>query len=305
MTKVSNKIQSAEMIKEAMVPNLEYHIHYLTSGYVYEGGQLVHAKVSSVVIDLKNGHMVTTLTTKEKESFTKEDEFQMYRSPEDFYKSIPQEASPLSAYDLVFQSHPNNGFYSPNKIVEDGKEYICLPVWVLEDGEPIKFPLSIHTTTWEHDGDRGWKFSDKNLPEKYWFSREDAIRNNEHKIVDNDGEVFVERGVNLRLALTDEQKKILEELEAVFKKAEDAGIGFLFDRECSGNLEVYNANEVADIEYCSKQEFHKGDLVGIDCISLHTSSISVYDYCGSDSYQFVMKPTPRQLKEWKRNHPDD
>lgn len=305
MTKVSYKIQSAEMIKEAMVPNLEYNIHYLTSGYVYEGGQLVHAKVSRVVIDLKKGHMVTTLTTNEKKSFTKEDEFNMYRSPEDFYKNIPQGASPLSTYDLISQSYPNNGSYSPNKIVEDGKEYICLPVWVLEDGEPIKFPLNIHKITWDFNGEHGWIFSDKNLPEKYWFSRTEAIRNNEYKIVDKDGEAFVERGVNLRLALTDEQKKILEELEAVFKKAEDAGIGFLFDRECSGNLEVYNANEVDDIEYCSKPEFHKGDLVDIDCISLHTSSLNAYDYCGSDSYQFVMKPTPRQLKEWKRDHPCD
>ena len=305
MTKVSNKIQSAEMIKEAMVPNLEYHIHHCTSGYVYEGGQLVHAKVSRVVIDLKNGHFTTTLTTNEKESFTKEDEFNMYRSPEDFYKNIPREATSVSSYNLISHSHPNDGRYSPNKIVEDGKEFICLPVWVLEDGEPIKFPLSIHTITWDCNGEHGWIFSDKNLPEKYWFSRTEAISNNEYKIVDEDGEAFVERGVNLRLALTDEQKKILEELEAVFKKAKDAGIGFLFDRECCGNLEVYNANEVTEIEYCSKPEFHKGDLVDIDCKSLHASSISVYDYCGSDSYQFVMKPTPRQLKEWKRNHPDD
>lgn len=305
MTKVSNKIQSAEMIKEAMVPNLEYRIHYLTSGYVYEGGQLVHAEVSSVVIDLKNGHFTTTLATKDKKSFTKEDEFQMYRSPEDFYKNIPQEATPFSSYDLLFKSAPNNGNYKPSKIVEDGKEFIYLAAWVLEDGEPIKFPLKIHGITWEYNGDRGWKFLGKNLPKKYWFSREDVIRNSEHKIVDEDGEVFVERGINLRLALTDEQKKILEELEAVFKKAKDAGIGFLFDRESCGYLEVYNANEVDEIEYYSKQEYKKGNLVNMCDTTIPETSISAYDYCSSDNYQFVMKPTPRQLKEWKRDHPCD
>lgn len=142
----------------------------------------------------------------------------LFKSVEDFEKNLPHEP------ECVFQ--PGIRF---------GTNGVCFYV---KDSQVLKFNIEEKWRTLIYDGKK-WECPE--LPAKFYEREDVAIANNNVVVVDGNGVETKKIGVNLLIRLNDEQRAILKEIESLFKKAENAGISFIYDR---GEDECYAINEL-------------------------------------------------------------
>lgn len=153
----------------------------------------------------------------------------LFKSVEDFEKNQPQMP------EEVFQ--PGGRF---------GTNGVCFYV---KDSQVLKFNIDENWRTLIYDGKK-WKCPE--LPAKH-YRREDVARANNTVVVVDDNGVETEKvGINLLIRLNDEQRAILKEIESLFKKAETAGIMFIYDRD-DDECHVVNKLNVENL-YCSYEK---------------------------------------------------
>jgi hypothetical protein len=185
---------------------------------------------------------------------------------------------------------------------EKNTSNIYMEVWTFDNGDATAVPANVIAVQWDEDG---WHIAAGQLPDKYWESKSDVYRWNPYRIIDEDGDEFVEQGADMRLKPTPHQAEALKNLRDAFKKALDAGLAFLWDRCDSGNLKAYNTADVIDFDWEATAE-KGGTLVHPNDVALADTGIGFYDYCGDDNeFRFALKPTERQLKQWAKDHPED
>lgn len=302
MAKKNFKIKSVDEVK---VVNRNYNLYVNRAGYLSECGKLVYVEVTNIIVDLKAQSVTTTLQDKEGNEYKRPEGFLLYSSPADFEVNHPIDAYCHAAIGLInyhISKFTDSASVIPKK-EGDTSEFCYAGGYIFRDNDAIFVPFEINKIRWK---DGKWSLVDGSIPDVYYRSREDAFSFNEYKVVDEDGEEFLERGNNLRLKLTDEQKAIVEELRRCFHKAQQAGVNFIWDRENCGCIEAYNGNEVADFGYDDGCLAEDGDKVDIDeNIETYNTGIDFYDFNSCDEYAFVFKKTPRQLKAWKKSHPED
>ncbi len=300
MAKKNFKIKSVDEVK---VVKRDYNLYVDRSGYLSESGKLVYVKVTNIIVDLKAQSSITTLLDKEGNEYKRPEGFLLYNSPADFEANHPIDAYCYTARELINHLTRFVDFtYVVPKKDGDTSEFCYAGGYIFRDNDAIFVPFEINKIECKEGR---LSMIDGSIPDVYYKSREEAFSFNEYKVVDEDGDEFLERGNNLRLKLTDEQKTIVEELRRCFHKAQQAGVNFIWDREYCGSIEAYNGNEVADFGYNDGGLTEDGDNVDIGEVETYNTGIDFYDYNSCDDYSFVFKKTPRQLKAWKKSHPED
>lgn len=292
-------------VENAKVAAVDYYLQSVgRSGYINNGEYLVAVKVTKVFVDLVKREVTTTFSDKDGKEYTQTGDCRFYESPESFEAGNTIRGRKNSAVSILSDVRCNV-FVDKMDLSrvdcdfsrdENGIEYVYKKAWRFENGEPVETPLVIHSVVYDTEACR-CKLVDGCFPDKLWAFKKEAFSFNEYKVVDEDGDEFVERGVNLRLSLTKEQSHILDELNATFQKAEDAGIRFVWDRDNCGSLGAYNASEVAEFGYDIGTTEDGGEVVSFKDVYFADTSIDFYDYCGcEDDNEFRMKPTEREKK---------
>ena len=296
-------------VENAKIAKISYmYYNGGTKGYIKDGDGIVYAEVVNVEVDLKSRTVRHHFMGADKKTYVVEGEAFMYSSPALYEQGCPIDKTKVLPGNIRTGDRSFDLGDFEWVVTDDATDtepsYGYFRVWCLVNGEAVHVPAVIRSIKTSENDCYAWEISDADLPDRFWDRKESVYLNSEYKVIDDDGEEFTERGHNLRLALKPDQQAVIEELKAVFKKALDAGIGFVWDREYSGNVEAYDGNEVFSFGY-EEEEYRNGSLVPFDrSIMLADTGISFYDYNSCDEYRFAMKQTPRQEKEWKKAHPD-
>lgn len=291
-------------VENAKVANIEYQIYtHMNQGYIKEGDGLVYVVVVRTLIDLKEQKVTTILRDVNNKEYVRYGSFDIYNSPDDFEGNNPVRRSKYQTFDLVRKASYNtlvDCLWVESDPATDGNpQYGYIAVWVFENGEPKQIPVVVDSV---HYDESGWHLAKGSLPDKYWESKKDAFSCNEYKVIDSDGDEFIEQGVQMRLSLTKEQWAIVNEMKALYKKAIDSGIKFVWDRDNCDSLKAINMQNVA--EYGYDIEAHEGgQLVPFNDVMFAETEICFYDYCGCDhSDSFALKPTEREKKIWLKKN---
>ena len=301
MAKKNFKIKS---VNEVKVVNRKYNLYVDRAGYLSECGKLVYVKVTNIIVDLKAQSAITTLQDKEGNEYKLPEGLLLYHSPADFEANNFIKAYGYTTSELINLTSSLIG-YAVVIPKEDGdtNEFCFAGGYIFLNNDAIYVPFEVNKIEWNID--KGWSMIDGSIPDVFYKSREAAFSFNEYKVVDEDGEQFLERGHGLRLQLTDEQKAIVEELRKCYDKAKQAGVRFIWDRDDCYDIKAYNGNEVTEFGYDDGDLTEDGDKVEIgENLELYSTGINFYDYNSCDPYAFVLKKTPLQEKKWKKNHPE-
>lgn len=293
-------------IDAAKVANVEYRYYkYGTKGYLLDNGTLVAVTVAVVLVDLRNQLVKSVLKDVSGKEYNREGEYELYEDNTAFNEGNRKKRVVASTEFLLKCGETG--------VLRDCKTYTCdvdeekhtsniyVTVWVMENGNPVEVPVVINSVA----NNGAWAVSNGSLPDMYWSSHKKTVDNNEYKIVDEDGDEFVEKGTQLRLTPTKEQLDALYQLDKAFKAANDAGLVFVWDREMCGMVKAYNGNEVTQMRCNLLPSDGGGTVIPIHDVDFVSTNISFYDYLGYDCEdKLELKPTPRQLKQWKKEHPD-
>ena len=287
-------------VENAKVEKISYLWHSRNSaGYISNGDGIVFVTVDSMTFDLKKQVVTTVMLDSQGKEYVREGEFKMFRTPEDFENNSEKSLNDAATTRIIGYVEGLQDCSFDN-LVEDDKAYVCARVWCFENGEPVLTPVAVNVI--RHDKN-GWKIIDGHLPEKFWKTREEAIRYNEFKVVDEDGEVFIEQGIQKRLALTDKQQAIVDKISELINQAYDANIKFVWDRSYGGYLQAFNGEQVHDFGYDADQGVIPGDEKPLNEVVFTNTNICFGDYCSDENeYIICMKPTARQEKAWKKTH---
>lgn len=308
--KIAKKVWKKVSIEDAKVKNVDYRFHPVGyRGFFKPEGSdaLVSVIVSSVSVDLRNGIVTSVLEDSQKKRYFCKDSYKLYNNVKGYEDNACGVPASWSAGELLryadYGVRNCERYVIVDNVLPNGEKEssIYLSVWIFENGDAVEVPVLINTI--ETSIDTPWHLVDGSLPDRYWQTREEAFSYNEYKVVDEDGEEFVEQGINMRLMPTKEQQGLLDNLRAAFKAAYDAGLSFVWDRDRCDNIKVYNRTNVEDFGY-DVEAVRNGDLVNVEGANLVDTGIRFYDYCGCDGdTNFAMRPTPRQEKKWMKNHP--
>lgn len=284
-------------VENAKVAATKYNYYSpVRKGYLKVDNGIVFVTLDRVTINLKSQEVTTFMHDEKGGEYVRMGEFDLYEDPARYENGKPIDmGSPLGIEGILERSDINY-----TRWMRDG-DYGYWQAWTFEDGEAKLTPLIVNVVEFK---DYTCKVIDGNIPEHIYRSREHAYSCNEYKVTDKDGEEFVERGVNLRIALTPEQQTIIDELKALYDKAKAAGIGFAWDRDNCGDLDAYNREEVDSLSY-EEERCMNGDTFALRDgeIEFTSTGICFDDYNGCDDYWLNMLPNPRQEKEWLKTHP--
>lgn len=188
----------------------------------------------------------TPATDEEPEKFNGE----IYKSQDDFEKGNKM------TIDELFFNHSTEGDIC-NGLMK-GFRYINMDekgayIWTIEKGEAVKwyFREHIRKVTWEYDGE-GYitvksDYDGGEMPSSYRDS-EDVYKYNDYRFVDANGNEVVHEGVYSRLKLDEDQKPLVDKLQAVLNECEKAGIKVYFSTTYY-DLRAVNKLKVEDIGY--------------------------------------------------------
>lgn len=272
------------------------------AGYLKEGEGLVFVNVTSFVIDFKNEEVTTIFEDSNGNLFRRNESDCLYQTKEAYESNQPKKPNSYTTADLLRYADNKHLCECQCKCTQDEEaEYVYLTVWVFENGEAKEVPAVINAI--ERNKEKGWHLINGSIPEKFWESRSDAYAFNEYKVIDQDGDEFVEQGYMKRLMLTPEQWEIVNQMRDIVKRAKDANIKFFFDRDRCDSIKAINMENVDDIGYDISSE-NGGDTINFYNVAFADTDLNVFDYNGEDDcYHFALNPTPRQKKEWLKNNP--
>lgn len=300
------KNENVFTVENAAVENKSYAPYLNECGFMHNGDGLIFVSVKNVRIDFVNKSVTTVLVDNEGVEYTREGSYDLFRSSENYESNVPIPRRCYGLHELLHKARWGQLCECRFILVPENEEsrekgYLC--VWVFENGDAREIPVPIHVIEWNSEG--GWHLVEGTLPEKFWESREMAFGFNTYKITDTDGEVFEEDGIHKRLCVTPEQIEILKELKEAFKKATDAGIGFVFDKANDRALNAYNALNIRRFDY-DPHSFEGGDVVYVENAILYTTNIDFRSYYSDDpDVGFVMEPTAYQHKQWLKQNPEN
>ncbi len=305
-----NKNENVNAVENAKVANVIYKFYErYTHGFLKDGDALVSVTVSSVRVDLKKQLVTSVLKDVNGKEFVREGDYSLYQTTQAFEIESSMIKSSYKTYELLKQADRGRTCecvcHIIDENVEKGTSNIYLEVWIFEDGEAKNVPAEIFSV---EQTEQGWHLVDGHLPEKFYESRTDAYSFNEYKVIDADGEEFIEQGITKRLTFNPKQLEIFKTMKETLKKAKEANILFVWDRDNLGEVQAFNGENVSDIQWGEEAESDKGgDMIQIKNATIYNTEFSFHDYCGCDgdsSDYIIFKPTDRQLKQWKKEHPD-
>ena len=318
-TKKANAVNSKKYentVENCMVKNIKYRFHRANqNGYIFINGQLVYVTVQSVLVDLRDCSFVSVLVSNDGHTYQINGEYQMFGSTERYKNNEPIRPSMYQTWELLRNANIKRLCECPvtEKEVMDPQTgvvetFVYLNPWVFEDGQPKQEPIAIYTVQCvsENECSCHWVLIDGELPENNYDNREDALSFNEYKVIDDDGEEFIEQGIQKRLAPTKKQWDALKKLKEAYEECKNLGLRFFWDRDYNGEVKCINGENICDFGYEHDFEHENGaEEVKMNDVVFANTGINFYDYNSEDScYGIAMKATPRQTKQWEREHPN-
>lgn len=88
-----------------------------------------------------------------------------------------------------------------------------------------------------------WDFMPQDIPSEYYPHKEVAQGMIHYTAVDSDGNFIERKGAIQRIMLTEEQKKLVVNFIKAYNKAKEAGVFFIYDRDCE---KLYAVNDKED-----------------------------------------------------------
>lgn len=164
-------------------------------------------------------------------------------------------------------------------------------VWVFENGEPVR--KSIDFTEIVVDVEPRYGISSPDLPNETCKSREECLSLNDYTIHYGDGTTKVVQGVINLCTLTEEQRALVDEMEALFKKAVDMGIRFAQDYNSSY---AFNSNGLKNYaidygtNYTADEDGKKVDYELVDLTNSRFKCPFPIGYvCGDEDNLFILR----------------
>lgn len=292
-------------VENAKVANVKYlYYHPGSKGFIEADGVIVSVIVAKVSVNLRDQVVTTILKDVRGNEYTRTGDFYLFDTAADFendVKSSDNKRYRISAGELLQWAGGDKTSYCETPVIdvdeEKGTSNIYLNVWTCFGGKAVLTPVIINSVTWDEDG-KHVEIGD--LPEKYWSSKAETYKWNEYKLIDEDGDEFVEKSAEIRLAPTPSQQDILKTLADSFKLAAAAGLMIFFDHD-SSSLKAFNTQDIVtdvpnaeDIDLC-------GSRIYLNEVILSNVDANVCDIHICDAIR--LKPTERQLKAYKKAHP--
>lgn len=307
-TKKSNA--SVYTVENAKVLRRDYEFYNVgTMGYLKEDFGLVYVGVYSILVDLKNESVRTTLKDAEGHEFERTGTFDLYLSPDHYEDNEAKKRAHSSSIEMIRRAACGKlveceSHTIPDESDETGERMFCyVTVWTFENGEAVETPIVVNAVEVAYEGK--WHLNNGSIPEKFWESRKHAYDCNEYKVIDSDGEEFIEEGWQKRLSPTPEQWEIINEIRALYEKAKESGLKFFYDKSYDDSIKVLNANNVHEFGY-EIGSFEGGDNIDLGNIWFADTNISIYGWYSDDGcHSAALNPTPRQKKEWLKSNPEN
>lgn len=299
------KVEKNPCVEEcAKVPVTTYRFYRRnTEGYLKTDDGLVFVTVTSVSVDFKKQLVTTVLTDKSGKEYLKTDTFSLYQSSKAYESDDSKKTDCYQTHELLrFVDDRLRECCCGVVDEEDGKQSCYIKVWIFEKGGAKEIPVVINSIAC--DTYAKWYLVDGNIPKNFWENRKDAYSFNEYQITDDDGEVFVEEGIQKRINLTPPQWVIIKQMAALFEKAKDAGIKFVWDRDYQGNVKAFNVSNVHEYGY-DIEPFEGGDTIPFHEACLADTGISFYDFVSEQADCIALNPTARQKKAWLKEQPSN
>ena len=289
-------------VENAKVANVKYlYYHPGSKGFIDADGVIVSVIVAKVSVNLRDQIVTTILKDVNGNEYTRTGDFYLFDTAVDFendVKSSDNKRYRISAGELLQWAGGDKTANCDTPVIdideEKGTSNTYLNVWTCLNGKASLTPVIINSVTWDEDGKH---VENGDLPEKYWSSKAEAYKWNEYKLIDEDGDEFVEKSAEIRLAPVGAQKKALKAITDAFKMAHDAGLCTFVDT--NGVIRVFNSNSVV-MEPTDDKSMLCGDNVHLDNVEL--SDVDVKMSIGG--VHVLLKPTERQLKAYRKAHPD-
>lgn len=169
----------------------------------------------------------------------------------------------------------------------DGATY----VWVFEGGEPVRKAIDFTEIVVKLDDKIS--ITSPDLPDVTYSSRAECLSLNDYTVRLEDGTIKVVQGVINLCTLTKEQRALVDEMEALFKKAVDMGIRFAQDYSSSY---AFNSNGLKNyaIDYGTAYTANEdGKMVNYELVDLSNSRFKcpfpIGYVCGDEDNLFILR----------------
>lgn len=291
-------------VENAKVANVKYlYYHPGSKGFIDADGVIVSVIVAKVSVNLRDQIVTTILKDVNGNEYTRTGDFYLFDTAADFendVKSSDNKRYRISAGELLQWAGGNKTAFCETTVIdyndEDGSSNIYLNVWTCENGKASLTPVLINSVAWDEDGKH---VEDGDLPEKYWSSKAEVYKWNEYKLIDEDGDEFVEKSAEIRLAPSTTQSDILDTLKNSFELA--AAAGLIIFVSPNGTLKAFNTENVVTNSAGASMADLCGDQVLLDSVEL--ANVGVTLQVNNYDARLLLKPTERQLKAYKKAHP--
>lgn len=236
------------------------------NGYVFDNGKLRAYEFISAELDFAYGIVEYTCNLGGERTTLSSCLLQVYANETDYNKNISIKAREITLREVLQSAFGLNYGLARTCISNE-----CMYKVVNNEVVSVKLP-----SDFLYDGKQFSWVRDEQL-----FARScDAALHCDLIKVERDGTEVVYPSVHKRVALKDDQKKIVDQISELIKKANEMGVQFIFDFDTE-YLKAYDRTDIKNIEYydCDDKGSDIAGLltdVGVSLIGVNCSDIAMY-----------------------------
>lgn len=212
-------------------------IDFVTEGYVFdnESKKLASYKLLKAHFTMSETMIKYECILGGVEKTIESDDLKVYKDEDAYTSDAPKQANARMAYRI-------------RRLLNYNNDNSC---WTYSDGESVKVDASSVALVYDATTGKLHTVDGK----MYCAKREQVWKYHDLEVVREDGTIETIECIAKKIALTDEQKNVIEELRAVWKKAHEAGLE-LYTEYCNGRLMALNTQNIGEFhnDYLSQSE---------------------------------------------------
>lgn len=238
------------------------------NGYVFHNGKLRAYEFISADIDFASGIVEYTCNLGGERTTLSSGLLQVYANEIDYNKGVAFKERDITLREVLQSAFGLNYGMARTCISNE-----CMYKVVNNEVVSVKLPTEFLYNGNEHTWVGG---------ERLFATSKDAALYCDLIKVEQDGTEVVYPSAHKRVALKDDQKKIVDQISELIKKANEMGIQFIFDYE-NEYLKAYDRTDIKNIEYydydCDDMGSDIAGLltdVGVSLIGANCSDMAMY-----------------------------
>lgn len=188
--------------------------------FIPNDGKLNESEIKKVIIDINSGNVKYEVNLCNEDRVVNLD-IDIFATEADYKNNNSINTVDWSAKDVAYKISEYCECVNYN-------EQAVFYGWIFKAPSPRRERIFPKTIT--IDG-RQTTVTGEGMPERIYQNYQDALNYNEAIVKMQDGTEKVVRGAKLRLALTNEQKALIEELRNKLRECKDAGIQFIYNSD--------------------------------------------------------------------------